>query len=35
MGFGEAEFIHGKKRGLAAKTRKDGTVIGSINADGF
>lgn len=34
-GFGEAEFIHGKKRSLIAKAQINDTVIGVIEGSAF
>jgi len=35
VGFGDAEFIHKRKRGLVAKVKKNDTVIGIIIGSAF
>lgn len=35
MGFGEAEFVHGRKRSLVARAKSADTVVGVIEAAAF
>lgn len=35
QGFGQAEFIHKRKRGLVAKAKEASTVVGKIHSNAF